>query len=317
MIDKYILLMLTTSLILLSCKVSDKAEDDMLDNLGSFQEIEVLESFNLEEFSDGELLSMNTNINGIFLLLTRPTEIVHLSKDFKFINKYNQIGPGPGELMQPWKMAVSDDNIFVADKEKMSIEIFDTNFNYIQSISLRSLPLSIDVYPNEYIVVSFAELGQSKLEVYDSKLLKSIVLLAETDEALDIVGKAIFKDNGNVIFSRTYINQIFEIEIFDNITKESRIKIFPERVESTKKMDVLMPDYSLVADIISKRNFVFVLSGISSKEDGQPIIKFNDDMQIDKVFRSKSKVSMIDFLNDSLIGFDPTERKIYLFNSIL
>lgn len=297
-----------------SCKKLNKHENNKIYESISLKKSETIE---LDRYSYGDLLSIKSNNKGIYLLLSNPNEIIHISNDMNVANQYSADGSGPGEFKSPFLLAVSNKNIFVGDREKMTVEIFDTSFQYIQTIQLNSLPTSLDVYPDEYLIVSSVEFGQSKIEVFDSELLKTIVIKADSNRPLDIIGKAIFDFKGNIIFARTYVNQVFEIEPFILDTKEWNIEYLPERSTTTKNSyNMEIPDFAIIADVMKSEDRVLLLAGVTSNDGGQPIFSMADNGVLDVLYVLENPVNMFSMMNSRIIGFDPSERKIVIFEPI-
>lgn len=301
----------------ISCKTSNKYENNKIDGFNEYISLKKSKIVELERYSYGDLLSIKSSDNGIYLLFSNPNEIIHISDDMNVVNQYSADGSGPGEFKSPFLLAVSNKNIFVGDQEKMTVEIFDTSFQYIQTIQLNNLPTSLDVYPDEYLIVSSVEYGQSKIELYDSELLKTIIVKADSNRPLDIVGKAIFDFKGNIIFARTYINQVFEIKPFTYDIKEWDIDYLPERSTTTKNSyNMEIPDFAIIADVMKSEDKVLLLAGVTSNDSGQPIFSMAGNGDLDILYVLENPVNMFSIMNNRIIGFDPSERSIVIFESI-
>lgn len=182
---------------------------------------------------------------------------------------------------------------------------------------LNNLPTSLDVYSDKYLIVSSVEFGQSKIELYDNELLKTIVINANSNRPLDIIGKAIFNQKGNIIFSRTYINQIFEIETFTSDIKERSIEFLPHHSTTTiNNYNMEIPDYAIIADVAKINNKILLLSGVFSKEIGQPIFGLDDNGNMSIVYALESPINMFSIFNNQIIGYDPVNRDIIIFDTI-
>ena len=87
----------------------------------------------------------------------KNARIVKYSADGIFIENWGVKGGKTGEFNLPHSIAVSDEKIYVADRENSRIQIFDINFNFISELNLKELtgnPLALIIDRNGNIIVT-------------------------------------------------------------------------------------------------------------------------------------------------------------------
>jgi|SRR5690554_3360765 len=288
-----------------------KQEIKPLTSFDNLKNPEMTLKVGLDSLLVGEVLSMDVNVDNLFLLTKKPERIYKYNLDsFSLDTIYNQVGKGPGELSDPKLIAASDNNIFVVDVSKMSIDIFSTSLDFIQTIPLNGIPNSIDVIDREYLAVSFIEIGQSRIELYDTQLIKTLIIKAASNKPIETIGKLKFIDEESIYFSRRYINESFRIEIVSGITSKNTNPYLLDKSTTYYFMGEEIPEFNLVGDLAANRTKIFTLAGISSK-DGQPLFVQNKDLEIKAIYILGPPLSLIAANEDAIYGYSYTNYSIY------
>jgi len=87
----------------------------------------------------------------------KNARIVKYSADGKFIKTWGVKGDKIGEFNLPHSIAVTDNKIYVADRENSRIQIFDINFNFISELNLKEVtgkPLALTIDRKGNIIVT-------------------------------------------------------------------------------------------------------------------------------------------------------------------
>lgn len=92
------------------------------------------------ELGAGALLYRNDRY---YIISSNNKAIIITDQSLNTLKVYDKSGLGPGEFARINTITSNDNNVFVHDNLKYSIEIFDLSFNYVESITLTNRVVSI------------------------------------------------------------------------------------------------------------------------------------------------------------------------------
>lgn len=221
-------------------------------------------------------------------------------------------GEGPGEFKNSGNMVINDTNYFLTDKGDYTIEIFDSSVTHMQTLQLSGMPISIDVYNDIMLMTSFVEIGQSKIELFDTKPIKTLIIPAQNSEALFAVGKPIFIDENQIGFIRFYVNEIFIVNINTGEQKKLRIEQLDDKSNYEKRGNLLIPTNAVFLDIADQEENIFILTG-SRNEKGQLLIEVNKKLKVKRYFYLDTSISRFTIKDNVLIGYSQKSGEYFKF----
>ncbi len=187
--------------------------------------------------------------DGIDYLLNEGDLILAKFKDGKFVKSYKAPkGQGPGDMIVPKSIFVSEGKINVFDMQKGTLVVFDKELNYLEDIRLNSIEnmelspikggfIGIGLYENKYNFVVLDD----KFKIKEKFVPLNKIPAGLSDYVFPMsLNKGCIIDENNV--SRTfwhYINKECKIDIYDIQSKEKKLSLNWEQDRVVSKKDII------------------------------------------------------------------------------
>ena len=272
-----------------------------------------IDMVDLFEIADGQLRSISLDKDHIYLIFNNPHEIVILDRGYKVLKKVLSRGEGPGEFMNPQMITNINNEVWVVDVGKYSIEIFDKELKYKTSLFLESRPWSITSNKSDVVVLTKLGWMSSELLMFkqDSTYKKSIP--ASGEHPLDLLGNVAISEHGEIFYSRQFRNENYIIDGELRNSINYNIPFFPKKSPTTQQHGVLVPRFDLVKNIFVDRNYIYALSG-PTIEVGQPFLEITREGIVQKTYLLNVSITMSDIFNGELIGYNPGTNSLIRYN---
>ena len=132
----------------------------------------------------------------------------------KFLYKFGETGKQDGQFMSPFRIAILENELFVADSKNQRIQIFDDKGIFLRQFSTNtsssSYPYDLDIYENKVFV---ADTHSSSILVFDdSGELTNEFTVNNNFSKLDISGIDVYDDLIFVSDSENNIVHILDLE---------------------------------------------------------------------------------------------------------
>lgn len=275
-----------------------------------------------EELDLGETIDQPINVvanrvgkNRFHVFQNNPDIVYTVDLDENVIVSSDTLtnGRGPGEFENAGNYTTNGKNIFITDRAGYSIDILDTSMVHTQTIQLSGMPVSLDVFEDVYLMASYVEFGQSKIELFDNKPIKTFLIPAESKEALFTIGTPLFWDESSIIFARTFSNEVFVIDILSGRLDKKTVSMLEERSKFEKERGVLMPQSALFMDIAKSDKYVYFLTGVKS-EEGQLVLELiPPQLTINRLLYLDKDVNRFTVLNGTITAYAPIERAFFIY----
>ena len=179
-----ILLIIVLTVSVTGCK--GKTKNNIMDIVEKTPQQDIKRNEDASEFTreiliEDERIKTPTDIacddDCMYVVCNEGNEILKIDYDGNIVDGYGKIGQGEGEFTNPYKIAISDQYIYVIEDSARRIQVFDKAFQYIKSVDLSELKLeyygdkpiafdlAVDSKENLYITV-YANYLQEKQKVY-------------------------------------------------------------------------------------------------------------------------------------------------------
>jgi hypothetical protein len=134
--------------------------------------------------------------------------LILFSNEFEVIKHYEKTGFGPGELQKISRLNFLNNQILVVDSEKRSIEIFDKQLNFIQSILPKDRILdAVFADANSVIGLAFTMNNWSLIKFSGQDFSETEVIFSQSTRSPE-QGVGQLTINGDYIsFNRVFTNQ--------------------------------------------------------------------------------------------------------------
>jgi hypothetical protein len=98
----------------------------------------------------GTVVHIAQNSQGeLYVAKNQPVGIAVYSKDGKFLSQFGKEGGNPGQLLQPFSIAIDNqDRVFVCDVTRGKILVFTASGEFLEEFSSKSAVAADDKYPN-------------------------------------------------------------------------------------------------------------------------------------------------------------------------
>lgn len=311
--NSFLLLSLIVIALLTSCNSNEGKID--LTNFDSFTELQPEKTFSLNQKVSGNIRSLSANSDGIFIIYRNKPRIEFLDWGFNKIKIYESKGSGPGEFINPFRVEITEESVLVVDYDKLTIEVFDLELNYIKSIALNNRPW--DILFNKQFGLIEVQVPSNGINIVvhnnDLSAIKNINIPIISTKPYENLGFSSFLNNNQLLYSFAYQNIHYIIDSYSGeIVKEFNFVSFPEKSPLIKIQNMEVPEYEFVKDIALNEFGLFILSGVVTKR-GQPLFQIDSTGAITNEYLLSNAITVSSFFDNSLLGYSPDKEQFHLY----
>ncbi len=330
---KYLLyLFITFILQIVSCKTSVSRNIDGVDIIEN-KNCDIVD-FNYEPetiISDSEeheiffsrIVDLDVDSDGnIYILDGDKCSLFKYSKNGDFEKQFCSQGKGPGELLFPESMTITENNeIFIYDGGNQRISILNTEGKYLRTIKTEIVLGRLESYMNNILVSSsslesFSEAQEYYFHEYDSNMkhIKSFgEFMPELITEENYLLKCSVTSTSNNIAVNSYIASTLSDVFKDGVLSYRVVRPLPYKPAKSgqKEKNIYEVDVVTKSVAVSDEGVIFYLTaGYKEHKDGQPALSYLDVTTSDGLMYNRYSINK----NISMIHIDSFKR-LFLVDS--